>query len=322
MGNNWFDAVVIGRNEGARLVRSLESIAAKARRVVYVDSGSVDDSVAQARAIGIDVIELDVGRPFTAARGRNAGFQALDGDRLDFVQFLDGDCILQPCWPEQALAHMTQHPRAGLVFGRQFEAAPEASVYNWLIDWEWDKPLGAEAYCAGCLMVRTEAFVNIGGYNETLIAGEDDDMCHRMQRAGWQTWRIQADMTEHDARLLSLRPWWRRMLRAGHSYAELGVLHPGVARTQQARAMFWAVVLPIVTIFAATIWPPLAGVAVLYAVSIGRQARRFSARGLTSGRALQAAFLLMLGKFAELAGMSSYWLARLRGTRRKLIEYK
>jgi GT2 family glycosyltransferase len=315
-----FDAVVIGRNEGARLLRALTAVQAVARHVVYVDSGSKDGSAQAARDLGVTVIELDSARPFTAARGRNAGLAALAD--ANFIQFIDGDCVMEPGWPGHALTHLRAHPQAGLVFGRQYEAAPDASIYNWMTDWEWNKPLGPATFCAGCLMVRADALRGIGGYNEALIAGEDDDMCLRMQAAGWQTWCINASMTEHDARLLSLAPWWRRSLRAGHSYAELGVLH-GAAIGQRRRALLWGLGLPLVALLGLVLWWPVAVlVASLYLASLLRQWRRFCAEGLGAGRAAQAAGLLMLSKFAEAAGMASFWTARLRGRKRRLIEYK
>ena len=43
--------VAIGRNEGARLRRCLTSLAGQCDRIIYVDSGSTDDSVAFARRI-------------------------------------------------------------------------------------------------------------------------------------------------------------------------------------------------------------------------------------------------------------------------------
>ncbi|NBB97502.1 MAG: glycosyltransferase [Alphaproteobacteria bacterium] len=318
--NSSFDAVVIGRNEGARLLRALAAAQTVARQVVYVDSGSSDGSADAARGLGVTVIELDPARPFTAARGRNAGLAALPD--AEFLQFIDGDCVLEPGWPARALAHLHEHPRAGLVFGRQYEAAPDASIYNWMTDWEWNKPLGPDTFCAGCLMVRADALRGVGGYNETLIAGEDDDMCHRMQAAGWQTWCIDAPMTEHDARLLSLAPWWRRSLRAGHSYAELGVLH-GAAAGQRRRAMLWGAVLPLVAMGGLLVgWSVMIAVAALYVISLLRQWWRFRARGLNARRAAQAAGLLMLGKVAEAVGMTDYWRARVAGRRRDLIEYK
>ena len=82
------DAVVIGRNEGDRLIACLASMQGQVRRVVYVDSGSTDGSVAAARAAGAQVVALDMARPFTAARARNAGLEMLADDPPDFGKFL------------------------------------------------------------------------------------------------------------------------------------------------------------------------------------------------------------------------------------------
>lgn len=318
-----FDAVVIGRNEGKRLSAALRAVIGLARRVIYVDSGSSDDSIAQAQALGVPVLELDPARPFSAARARNEGFAALGPDRADFVQFIDGDCILQPHWPDTACAFMAAHPQAGLVFGRQYEARPDASVYNFLTDWEWDKPLGAASFCAGCLMMRTEALAQIGGYDAALIAGEDDDMCLRLQQAGWQTWRIDATMTEHDAMLLTIGPWWRRMVRAGHSYGALGRKHGRVARAQRVRAVFWGGVMPLVALAGLVFWSPLfVGAGLLLGLSLARQTWRFTRLQLEPDRALIMAATLMLGKIAELQGLVLFWWRSLRGQRSGLIEYK
>ena len=70
-------AVAIGRNEGERLRRCLTSLLQQIARVVYVDSGSRDDSVAVAQSLGVKVVVLDTSAPFSAARARNAGFDAL-----------------------------------------------------------------------------------------------------------------------------------------------------------------------------------------------------------------------------------------------------
>ena len=87
------DAVVIGRNEGVRLIRCLDSMKrADLRRIVYVDSGSTDGSIAEAESRGVEVLRLDLSVPFTAARARNAGLDRLrrqGGVRADLVQFID-----------------------------------------------------------------------------------------------------------------------------------------------------------------------------------------------------------------------------------------
>lgn len=96
-------AVVIGRNEGARLISCLDSLAHEADRIVYVDSGSSDGSLAAARARGAETVALDLDF-FTAARARNAGIEALArGAVPDLLQFVDGDCEIRPGWIAAAL---------------------------------------------------------------------------------------------------------------------------------------------------------------------------------------------------------------------------
>ena len=94
--------VVIGRNEGERLKRCLQSISGFIDRVVYVDSGSTDDSVAFVKSLGADVVELDMATPFTAARARNEGSKKLLKrlPALDYLFFVDGDCEVVKDWPE------------------------------------------------------------------------------------------------------------------------------------------------------------------------------------------------------------------------------
>ncbi|WP_245770995.1 glycosyltransferase [Natronohydrobacter thiooxidans] len=318
-----YDAVVIGRNEAARLGAALGAVLGLARRVIYVDSGSRDGSVGLARANGVEVLELDPARPFSAARARNEGFAALGEDRAAFVQFIDADCLLVPGWLERALGFLEAHPQAGLVIGRYREEAPEASVYNWLTDWEWDKPEGPEAAGIGTFMARAGAFAQTGGFRDSMIAAEDDEMFLRMRGLGWQTWSIAAPMCSHDAGLHRFRPWWRRMIRAGHSFAELGALHPGTAAAAQRRALLWGGLLPLAGLAGAVLWWPLVvGVVALYLAAMARQGLRFARMGAAPARAGAAAGLVMLSKFANLYGMGWYWLRRLRRSDAQIIEYK
>src|SRR5216683_7948625 len=138
-----FGVVIIGRNEGERLRRCLES-ASTGAAVVYVDSGSTDGSAQWARNHGADVIELDLSVPFTAARARNAGFRRLKeiAPQIHYVQFVDGDCELQEDWLQRAVFFLDSHADVGVVCGRRRERDPDKSVYNWLCDQEWQTPTG------------------------------------------------------------------------------------------------------------------------------------------------------------------------------------
>lgn len=311
------DAVVIGRNEGARLLACLQSLTGRVRRLVYVDSGSTDSSVQAARALGAEVVALDMTQPFTAARARNAGLASLAADPPDFVQLLDGDCQMQPDWLGQALAAFAAHPAATVVCGRRRERFPQASVWNRLADREWNTPVGPARACGGDALMRFADVRAVGGYRDDLIAGEEPELCLRLIRRGGQIWRIDAEMTLHDAALARISQWWRRSRRAGHAFAEGSALHGAGPerhwRAETRRALLWGFVLPLIILVAGALHPAGFLLALIYPVQVLRLARH---EGLTW------AFWMTLAKFAEAQGALGYWLDRLLGRRRRLIEYK
>ena len=316
-------AIVIGRNEGARLIRCLASVA-DAGRIVYVDSGSTDGSLAAARDAGAEVVELDLSKPFTAARARNAGIEALrQGRRPDYIQFVDGDCELQPGWIATARAFLEASPQAAVACGRRRERFPETSVYNRLCDREWDTPVGRALACGGDALMRTAALDQVGGYDPRLIAGEEPELCVRLRAKGWEVWRLDAEMTLHDAAMTRFSQWWKRARRGGYAYAEGMAMHGrpperhGVAAVR--RVLFWGLVLPLLVLFGALFASPWALVLLLaYPAQVIRLARR--AGGRRGDR--EEALFLTLGKFPEMLGVVEYWGRRLAGRPAGLIEYK
>jgi GT2 family glycosyltransferase len=317
-------AVVIGRNEGERLVRCLASVADVVEHIVYVDSGSTDGSLAAARAAGAEVVELEPTKPFTAARARNAGLAALmAGQAPAYVQFIDGDCVLQPEWIATARKFHEASPKAAVACGRRREQFPEASVYNRLCDWEWDTPVGKAQACGGDALMRTAALKEVGGFNSTLIAGEEPELCLRLRQKGWEVWRLDADMTLHDAAMTKFGQWWKRCRRGGHAYAEGMALHGGAPErhgvTGTIRALAWGLALPVATLALAilTSW------AWLLVLAYPAQIVRLAFRGDPRSRvAWERAIFVTLGKFPEMVGVTGYWLGRLILRPVRLIEYK
>jgi GT2 family glycosyltransferase len=296
--------VAIGRNEGTRLERCLRSANPQVRHLVYVDSGSTDGSVALARQLGAEVVELDVTVAFTAARARNAGYQHLRAQiaDLDLVQFIDGDCELQAGWIDLASAYLRQHPDAAVVCGRRRERHPGASVYNHLCDLEWDTPIGLARACGGDALMRVSALQQVGGFDPALIAGEEPDLCFRLRQRDWTIWRIDAEMTLHDAAMTSFSQWWKRSVRSGHASAEALQRHgrgPDPRAFKQVTSnLVWS--LPP----AWTLWP-------LLWWRIYRQ-RRDPAY----------ATFIVLSKLPSLQGQVKFWLDQARGKPHRIIEYK
>lgn len=313
--------ILIGRNEGARLEAALASLQGAGGPVIYVDSGSTDGSVEMAKARGAEIVALDMDRPFTAARARNAGLDRLvEMGRADiaYVQFMDGDCSLQPGWLEAAWWFLEAHDDVAAVCGRRRERFPENSVYNRLIDYEWDTPVGQARACGGDVLMRVRAITEAGGYNPTLIAGEEPDLCFRMRQAGWHIWRIDAEMTAHDADLTRIGQWWKRAKRAGHAFAEGAALHGAsperynVAETR--RALIWGAGVPLVILSGVFLTPW----ALLLAGLWGVKMVRLRLAGMEWAQAL----FLTLGNLPEAQGALGYYIGRLTGRRRGLIEYK
>jgi GT2 family glycosyltransferase len=322
--------VVIGRNEGERLERCLRSVPAAIDRIAYVDSGSTDDSVGFARSLGVLVVELDLSIPFTAARARNAGIAALIERWPDTasVQVVDGDCEIVDGWIEQAARHFSDHPKCAVVCGRRRERFSESSIYNRIIDLEWDTPVGPARSCGGDALLRRAALEEAGWYRESMIAGEEPELCYRLRRLGWSVVRLDAEMTVHDAAMSRFGQFLKRAKRAGHAYAESAALHGrGSERfgVKQVRsAVLWGGLLPIAAVAAAW-WT--AGLSVLaFAAILLVQYRRIRRRGMQRGRPARHASLVaaatLASKPAQLSGVVLYWFRRLTGRRSRLIEYK
>lgn len=309
-------AIVIGRNEGLRLIACLDALRGL-DCVIYVDSGSTDGSVAAAQARGAQVVSLDMELPFTAARARNAGLAVLP-EGTGLVQFLDGDCVVQEGWIATAQAFLRGHPDVAVVCGRRREMYPEASVYNGLIDGEWDTPVGEALACGGDALMRVEAVQAVGGYRADLIAGEEPEMCVRLRKAGWRIWRLDAEMTAHDAQITRFSQWWQRSKRAGHAFAEGAALHGAaperhwVAETR--RAIGWGAGSVLLILICIVVFGPIG---LLAALIYPLQVFRLSRRGGWGW-----ALFSVLGKFAEAQGAASYYMGRLLGRKKRLIEYK
>ncbi|MBU2994049.1 glycosyltransferase [Octadecabacter sp. 1_MG-2023] len=313
--------VAIGRNEGARLLECLTSLMGQAAPVVYVDSGSTDGSVAAARALGADVVELDMSQPFTAARARNAGYERVRALAPDgpYVQFLDGDCTLDADWLATGKAALQAGETVAVVCGRRREKFPEATFWNRLTDDEWDGPAGEVRACGGDALMRRRAVDAVQGYREDLIAGEEPEMCFRMRGQGWTIQRLDAEMTRHDAAMTRLSQWWQRCRRAGHTYAEGAAIHGRSPErykvTELRRTLFWALVLPALIVFGTWLVSPWALLGLLaYPAQILRLTRQ--------GRPTAFATCLVFGKFPEAQGVIGYWAGRILGRRKTLIEYK
>lgn len=324
--------VVIGRNEGERLSRCLESIRAMRwsgpRETIYVDSNSSDGSPERAATAGARVIRLDTGKS-TAARGRNAGWRQASAP---LVLFLDGDTILDPDFALRALDAMNADPAVAVVWGHRREIHPAASIYNRVLDLDWIYAPGVAEFCGGDALMRRAVLDQVGGYEESLIAGEEPEMCRRMRARGHKILHIDAPMTGHDLAIARFGQYWNRSVRAGYAYADVSSRFLGEGEAlwvQEARGnrvrgtvLLLIVLLGLVSSAAArSVFPALASAAIL-ALLVVRTARR------ARWKCAQWSTLLLYGAHSHfqqipiLAGQFKHRRDRRQGRQRQLIEYK
>ncbi len=317
--------VIIGRNEGDRLIRSLKSVIDKCQHIVYVDSASKDDSLSVAQQLGADVIELDMSLPFTAARARNAGFELLykTNPTITYVQFIDGDCEINNQWIELATATLDSKSQVGVVCGRRREKYPEHSIYNKLCDIEWDTPIGYNNSCGGDFLIRASLFNEVKGFNPSIIAGEEPELCFRIRGQKKKIYRINAEMTLHDANIMHFSQWWKRNVRSGYAYA-LGAYMYGLTPEHYCirecvGICLWAMIIPIATLVLST----FSLYYLIFFVTYPLQVIRIGFKSkLKSNIKWKFSVFIMLGKFPEIQGCMKFILTKILRQKGAIIEYK
>lgn len=323
--------VVIGRNEGERLIASLQSVQMAGLPIIYVDSGSSDGSPRHAKSLGLHVVELDPSRPFSAARGRNEGLS--EAVRLwpdtQYVMFLDGDCILDRDFPAAAAEKLDEDQKCAIVTGHLSERSANSSIYNRMCAIEWrGKPGPIEKMngLGGIMVVRTSAFEEVGGFNEQAISGEEADLGVRLRLRGYSIIKIDRPMAIHDAQMYRFGQWWTRAVRNGHSLAHRYASH-GRTRFRDGlsglrSAIFWGFALPALVLL--LLWPTR-GLSLFllggYVLLFWRIYRHYVGEGHSPSDARLMARFLIYAKFAEFIGAVRYCLNRARG-RFHIIEWK
>jgi hypothetical protein len=210
----------------------------------------------------------------SAAAGRAAGWDVVQRrwPSVTFVQFVDGDCVLDADWCSAAIAHLDANLSLAAVWGWRREVDPDRNVYERICEREWrTPPAGPTRHFGGDVMIRATAYAAAGGYDPTVVASEDHELSLRVCAAGWKIERLDRQMTTHDASLSHIGQWYRRAVRRGVGLAQVWYRHrhrrEGV---EIARAVTWGFAVPV-AIGAATAFVPAAG---LFALAYPLRAAR------------------------------------------------
>jgi len=325
--------VTIGRNEGDCLIRCLDSLSIQIQDgvpVIYVDSGSTDGSCKAAHVRGVEVVNLDMTIPFTAARARNAGFarlQAMHPD-VEYVQFIDGDCEVVEGWLDAAAHALDINTNVVAVCGWRQERYPERTLFNRICNVEWHMGnIGETQSFGGDVLIRADAFSAVGGYNNTVIAAEDDELSVRLRQANGMILRIDRTSTIHDVNMHHLSQWWQRARRCGYAYAKVSSLHGAPPEykfvKEVRRTWLWGIFMPLSALMLALLTHGISLLIFLrYPFTALRVIMGTKRQGFSWADSVSWGGSCGLSVFPEAFGLVKFYLDRLRNQQAKIIEYK
>ena len=180
--------------------------------VIVADNASSDDSVRMRQEEYPEVRLILNADNLGFAKATNQTLRAAQGR---YLMMLNPDTVLQPDCLAKLVAVAETHPEAGIVaprlvypdgslqfscrrfptiaaaiyrntvFGRLFPRAQAASEYI-MRDCDHDTEHDVDWASGACLLIRREAYVQVGELDEGFVWGSEDvDYCFRMHRAGW-----------------------------------------------------------------------------------------------------------------------------------------
>jgi GT2 family glycosyltransferase len=194
--------VVLTHNRAGELCRTLQRLQAlpERPRLIVVDNGSTDDTAARVRS-GFAGVELVRCAANVGAAGRNAGVARVE---TPYVAFCDDDTW----WAAGALAHaadlLDEHPRLALVSARVLVGAEERldptceRMANSPLDSTGLPGPALIAFMAGAVVMRTEAYRAVGGYEARLFLGAEEAlMALDLAALGWRMVYAAEVVTHH-----------------------------------------------------------------------------------------------------------------------------
>lgn len=190
--------VIPSRNSGASIARCLQSVLETipdgARDVIVVDSGSTDDTPDLVRMAGV---RLETIRPGYVSRSRNIGAALV---RSDLLAFVDSDCVLLPGWYEAVMECLAHDNVAAAGCRYELRDRPTWVERSWLAAKGGPAPASmrdARYVPGGNLVVRREAFAEVGGFDETMETGEDMQLCAAITARGRRVVEYGAIRSQH-----------------------------------------------------------------------------------------------------------------------------
>lgn len=205
--------------------------------IIVIDNGSTDGSVEMVGSAFPKVLLLDTGENLGYGRANNLGLKNARG-RYFFV--LNSDTEVQPGALRALVDFLDERPKAGAVTAQLI--LPDGSIQSscatdpnlmkvfWeqtyldklfpnnkitggytMTHWNYDEVREVEQVAGAAVVIRREAWEQIGGFDPAFFMYfEDTDLCIRLRKAGWSIWFLPDARVHHKVGASSDKDWQLR----------------------------------------------------------------------------------------------------------------
>lgn len=166
-----------------RCLKSLEQLnfSKDLIQICIVDSGSSDKTTKIASNFNAKIINVE---KKTISYSRNKGAFNVHSD---LIAFLDADCLPAPSWLKEAVVHFSSN---NVIAAGSYPSVLESESNQLQKMWaglckKSDKEIQSVDWLPSAnIIVRSEIFNLIGGFNESLLTCEDVDLGYRLRKHG------------------------------------------------------------------------------------------------------------------------------------------
>jgi GT2 family glycosyltransferase len=234
--------IVPALNEGSVIGRCLASLQQQRLpsdrfEVIVVDNGSTDRTRQIVRSFGgslsVTVLERS-GVRISALR--NFGAAMAKGE---FLAFLDADCVAAHHWLQQ-IADLLRADDFRII-GAQYRIPDNSSwvAKAWYGDL-WRMKDGPVSYVpGGDLATSRDLFLNLGGFDETIVTSEDTEFCERASASGVPILAVPSLSVVHLGTPQTLEGFYRK--QSWHGVNVHKVFLRDILHSRSRKAMLFAV---------------------------------------------------------------------------------
>ena len=186
--------VMIGLNVAANLRRLTEHWRGfPCDGIVYVDSGSRDESVAIARAAGWRVVSLSSEGVISAAAGRYAGTLVCE---TDWIFYLDGDMVPDLCSVAWQSAYLRSRSDVNVV-GTTGDIVDIYAPGDQRVRRQKSREGARAIWFGGAVILKRQAVLDAGNWNPNVHAEEEWDLDARLRQRGGRVLYFQGALAQH-----------------------------------------------------------------------------------------------------------------------------